>query len=512
MTLLALTFLTLGWKTWGHVVQNPGGLRGEPDGGSGPPASGRGIGAERDRDAAEWERILGEETPAPDRLAARDALAKRQAEAATALLRSGQSERVWPLMRHGPDPSLRSYLVRDLARSGTSPDAIVQRLDVESDLSARRALILSLGGFTGDQLPADRRKPLIAQLLRLYRMDPDPGAHSAVDWLLRHGRQGLADRKLDWQQGDALRAIDRDLAGQTPKGRNWFITKQGHTLAVVHGPVEFTMGAPRYEPGRDKINDEALHRVRIPRSFAVATKELTVGQFQRFLDANPEVKKRARTAGQKDPAREGPIMRRLTLDDECPQILMTWFEAAQYCNWLSQQEGIPEEEWCYPALDQVKEGMKLPQGHLRRTGYRLPTEAEWEYACRAGASTSRFYGSSEELLPEYAWYTGTTFNERPWPVGQLKPNDLGLFDVYGNVWEWGHDRSKRYPAEPDDRVRDDSEDAILTVSREQPRPRRGGSFTYEAEFMRSAHRGSNPGYIPDERRDSVGFRVARTVR
>jgi formylglycine-generating enzyme required for sulfatase activity len=475
-------------------------------------AGGDKDGGQRDRAIAKWKRLLEEPKPAEDQLAARDALAKRQAEAATALLRLGQPERVWPLLRHGPDPSLRSYLVRDLGRSGISPEALVERLEVESDVSARRALILSLGGFTGDQLPADGRKPLVARLLRLYREDPDPGARSAVDWLLRHGRYGLADRKLAWQQADALRAIDRDLAGQPPKNRNWFLTRQGHTLAVVHGPVEFTMGAPRYEPGRDKGDDEAPHRVRIPRSFAIATKEVTVGQFQRFLDANPDIKKRAQAAGQKDPTREGLIMKKLTLDDDCPQILMTWFEAAQYCNWLSQQEGVPEEEWCYPALDQIKEGMELPRDHLRRAGYRLPTEAEWEYACRAGASTSRFYGSSEELLREYAWYTGTTFNERPWPVGQLKPNDLGLFDVYGNVWEWGHDQWKQYPSEPGDRVREDSEDATLTVSKEQKRPRRGGSYTYEAEFLRSAHRGSRNGYIPDERRDSVGFRVARTVR
>jgi formylglycine-generating enzyme required for sulfatase activity len=463
----------------------------------------------RDRDIAKWKRLLEEPKPAEDRLAARDALAKRQAEAATALLRLGQPERVWPLLRHGPDPSLRSYLVRDLGRSGISPDSIGRRLEVESDVSARRALILSLGGFTGDQLPADRRKPLVAWLLRRYRADPDPGVHSAVDWLLRYGRQGLTDRQLDWQQGDALRAIDGDLAGQPPKDRNWFLTKQGHTLAVVQGPVAFTMGAPRYEPGRDKSDNEALHRVRIPRSFAVATKEVTVGQFQRFLDANPEIKKRAQAAGGRDPTRAGPTLRRLALDDDCPQVMMTWFEAAQYCNWLSQQEGIPEAEWCYPALDQIKEGMALPRDHLRRTGYRLPTEAEWEYACRAGATTSRFYGSSEELLREYAWYTGTTFNERPWPVGQLKPNDLGLFDVYGNVWEWGQDWWKPYASEPEGHVREDVDDATLTVSKERKRPRRGGSFSYEADFMRSAYRN---GYIPDERRDSVGFRIARTVR
>ncbi len=330
--------------------------------------------------------------------------------------------------------------------------------------------------------------------------------HSAIDWVLRHSRQGWLERKLDWQQGHALQAIDRELAGQLNKDRNWFVTKQGDTLAIIRGPVEFIMGAPGYEPGRDKSDTEALHRERIPRSFAIATKEVTVGQFQRFLDDNPEIKRRTQAAGQRDPTRTGPTLTRLKLDDDCPQVMMTWFEAAQYCNWLSREAGIPEEEWCYPSLDQIKEGMQLPKDYLHRTGYRLPTEVEWEYASRAGATTSRFFGSSEELLREYAWYTGNTFNERPWPVGQLKPNDFGLFDVYGNVWEWVGNWYKR---ELTDRVREDTEDTILIVSKDYERPRRGGSYTYSADFLRSAYRNR---YIPDERRDSVGFRIARTIR
>jgi len=449
---------------------------------------------------------LAQNEPAEDRLAERDAFAKRQVRTALEQARRGKSELLWPLLRHSSDPSARSYLVRDLGSSGISSDLIIQRLAVESDTSARRALILSLGGFTSDQIPLGKRKALVSRLLTLYRQDPDAGVHSAVDWLLRHNRQGLTDRKLDWQEGTQLSGIDREMAGQVHKEHNWFVTKQGETFSVIRGPVEFTMGAPGYEPGRDKTETEALHRERIPRSFAIATKEVTVGQFQRFLDANPEIKRRAQAAGQRDPTRTGSILTRLQLDDDSPQVMMTWFEAAQYCNWLSQQEGISEDEWCYPTLDQIKEGMQLPTNYLHRAGYRLPTEVEWEYAARAGASTSRFFGSSEELLREYAWYSGNTFNERPWPVGQLKPNDLGLFDMYGNVWEWVHNWFKRDLTAG---VREDGEDAILIVSKEYERVRRGGSYTYSAEFLRSAYRNH---YIPDERRDSVGFRIARTIR
>ena len=134
--------------------------------------------------------------PAEDRLAERDAFARHQVRTAVEQAGRGNTELLWTLLRHSADPSARSYLIRDLGSSGIPSDLIIQRLAIESDTSVRRALVLSLGGFTSDQIPPAKRKALVARLLILYRQDPDAGVHSAVDWLLRYSRQGLLDLSL----------------------------------------------------------------------------------------------------------------------------------------------------------------------------------------------------------------------------------------------------------------------------------------------------------------------------
>ncbi len=429
-----------------------------------------------------------------------------QAEAAIEQLKRGKRpDEVWSLLRHSPDPTLRSYLIHSFARLGVDPKLLIRRLEIERNTSARRALILSLGGYKPDQLPSFQRDRFRAGLSHWYRNDPDAGIHSAVEWLLRR-----------WNQTTTLDGIDRSLTGQNPRHRDWYITREGQAIIIIRSPIEFTAGSAN-ELGR--TSDETLHRVEIPRSFGIASKEITVGQFQRFLIANPNLERRYPDAT-KDPHRGSPVMRSHSPEDDCPQIAITWYEAAQYCNWLSQREGIPKSEWVYPAdLNDIKSGMTLPSNYLHRTGYRLLTEAEWEFAARAGATTSRFYGDPEDLLEEYAVYSKNPPKKKGDPndpndpqrtarVGQLKPNDLGVFDIYGNVWEWIHDRRVEYPANV---LHLDVEDKVLVVNDQEWRMRRGGSFTYDASVMRSAHRGRPDGYVPNERRDSVGFRIGRTI-
>jgi formylglycine-generating enzyme required for sulfatase activity len=424
--------------------------------------------------ASIWHRIVISE-------ADRDALARRQAQAAVTLLHLGRPERVWPLLQHRPDPRVRSFLIHLLSPLGTDPRNLARRLEEEPDVSARRALVLCLGSFGGKARAAIRRGALVERLLHIYRDHPDPGLHSAVDWLMR--RWGYASR---------LERIDKELVGKPPGRRLWYVAHERHTLAVVSRPRDFVMGSPVHEPDRVGPN-ETPHRVHIPRSFAIATREVTVAQFRRFLEANPDVKRLHSYLPKYSPVDDGPI------------ISVTWYEAAQYCNWLSKQDQVDESQWCYPR--EIKEGMKLPADFLRRQGYRLSTEAEWEYACRAGAVTSRFYGFSEALLKEYAWYLVNAPDERTGPVGQSKPNDLGLFDSLGNVLEWCHDAADPYQPAPDGRVREDRADAGFTISADSIRALRGGSFYHNALNIRAASRLAD---VPGMRNPAIGLRVART--
>jgi formylglycine-generating enzyme required for sulfatase activity len=435
---------------------------------------------------APLEQVLAEQGKAGASEQVRTDVAKRQACVGAALLTMGRGDKVWPLFRLTADPEGRSHLVWRVGQIGVDPRLLAGRLDLETNVSARRALILCLGEYTSQQIPADLRDSLTAKLLAWYRDDPDPGIHGAIDWLLRHGREGPLTRLLNWGQAKALERTDADLRRRDPDGsRGWYVNGQGQTMVLIRGPVEFRMGSPTEEPGRDI--DELSHPRRIGRSYALASKAVTVEQFLKF-----------RT--------DHRYSRKLAPMNDCPVNMVSWYEAAAYCNWLSKLENIPKEQWCYP--DRIEEGMTPFGDYLSRTGYRLPTEAEWEYACNVGVVSSRYYGSSEELLTRYSWYLSNSLSQT-WPVGQKRPNDLGLFDMHGNVWTWCQEAyHATYPKAKDGAPVEDRED-LSRVTQDTFRSMRGGAFGSIAFKVRRAYRVEQS---PGDHIDLIGFRIARTCR
>ena len=194
-------------------------------------------------------------------------------------------------------------------------------------------------------------------------------------WLKQVNEEWAKDKE---QREKRLDGIKQTLAKDKEKAPpQWYVNGQGQTMVVIPGPVEFVMGSPPTEAGRH--DHEIQHKKRIGRTFALAAKPVTVEQFRQFERGDHSASAvYTRTA-------------------EFPVVGISWYMAAKYCNWLSKEEGIPEDQWCY----EIKgDEIELKSNYLSLTGYRLPTESEMEYATRAGAVTSGYYGETDELAAE----------------------------------------------------------------------------------------------------------------
>ncbi|MEO2015386.1 MAG: formylglycine-generating enzyme family protein [Fuerstiella sp.] len=213
----------------------------------------------------------------------------------------------------------------------------------------------------------------------------------------------------------------------------------------------FTMGLeghsnPNYLP----------HPVTLTQPFELGVYEVTQEQYEQVIGSNPSDFK-------------GP---------QNPVEKVSWDDAVEFCRELS---ALPAEK---------------AAGYV----YRLPTEAEWEYACRAGTQTKYSFGDSKSELADYAWYSKNAGGNSPYPVGGKKPNAWGLYDMHGNVFEWCQDRPASYPS--------GSVTDPTGASSGSDRVRRGGSWSSYSVVCRSAGRNWSP---PDSRNDNrLGFRVLRS--
>lgn len=260
-------------------------------------------------------------------------------------------------------------------------------------------------------------------------------------------------------------AIDGNAADTRSKERflSDEITNSIGMKLVLLPQGTFAMGSPANQ--RDADLDERQHEVTIGRDYYIGAYECTQAQYERVMGSNPSQFQTKRLGED---------------SSEYPVEQLSWEEATQFCKRLSD---LPEEK----AAGRV---------------YRLPSEAEWEYACRAGSTTDYCFGDGAKQLTDYAWYQANSDN-RTHPVGKKKPNAWGLYDMHGNAWEWCADWYGNYPARP-------------TVDNSGPkigsdRVYRGGSWNYAPAYSRSANRTATSPSFKGFDFLSISFRVAMST-
>ena len=248
---------------------------------------------------------------------------------------TNRAEKAWALFQRSPDERVRSYLIHWAKPLGIDLQLVFRRWPLENDAGARSGLLFLMGEFPDSSLREDQRQRLAEELLAIFKQQSDPGLHAAAQWLLQKWKldcdartaveqmaknqgdgKGVSHRLPERPSGYFAQTVADTLS--VPVGRRWYVNSQRQVFVVIDARQPFIMGSPEHEAGRDVGDLERQHRRKIGRCYAIAASPVTVAQLRKVG------------------LRKGNVV----LADDCPQTGMTWYEAAGYCNWLSEREGI----------------------------------------------------------------------------------------------------------------------------------------------------------------------------
>jgi formylglycine-generating enzyme required for sulfatase activity len=311
-------------------------------------------------------------------------------------------------------------------------------------------------------------------------VDPEKGIHVLLDAdktrilelppfafssLLAHQTKGVPDARIQVAEGVWAFPKVGQTAALAPVSKE-IVNSIGMKLKLIPAG-EFQMGST------DVYDEEPRHLVTINRPFYLGVYPVTQREYMQVARKNPSY---------------------FSGGERLPVEAISWYDAVAFCNALSQKEGLPPFYWI--------DGQTVEVPDWNELGYRLPTEAEWEYACRAGTTTRYSFGDGDRALGEYAWYYKNSKSQTH-PVGEKKPNALGLYDIHGNVWEWcwdGYDPYYYQQSPADDPH--GPEQAAFRVSR-------GGGWSGAYGIPRIVGSACRARFPPEVRNGCQGFRLAR---